>query len=124
MTAEIDVVGTENNDETVNNVNNKKSNDFDEIMTAEIDVRNERKRFNLMKKLLTNRYPVFMIFDRENLTETTYEDLLCNCIKLEMNLENRNYLLLYQYYRIGFFLSKVKERFENIGFEKQLVSII
>ena len=116
------------NGRDIGDYNNKNSIDnLVQSMDIDSDEKSIMSSSKLKDYLLTNHNPIYLIFKREIIPEKTYEDLLCNFIKLEMNLDKRKFHYLYQYYRIGFFLFKILEIFKKANSyhdEKLLISAI
>lgn len=86
---------------------NKVEIDIDEISNV--------KLIKFKRELLTVREPIYLVLNRDVISEESYEDLFCNLVKREMDFNKRNYMLLYQFYRIGYFLFNIIKRFNSIS---------
>jgi hypothetical protein len=99
----------------------------DSIMSNNKEDLSQRKLLKLKSALLKTCKPNYMIIDEKISPEKNYEDLLLNCINLEFDLNKRNYSLLCQYYRIGYFLFEILKKFRSANIksyhsEKSLIT--
>ena len=71
------------------------------------------KLAKLKRALLNHNDPHYLIFIDKSSSEEKFEDLLCNCIKMEISRDKSNYSLLCLYYRIGFFLLDIFKKLKT-----------
>ena len=94
-------------------ISNKAKKAQKQDSSTDVDDRVSAKLAKLKRALLNHNDPHYLIFIDKSSSEEKFEDLLCNCIKMEISRDKSNYSLLCLYYRIGFFLLDIFKKLKT-----------